>query len=43
MQKLKLRSQWKDFGVFCLLYVRQIRDEERTSDIRRIYPEKIYL
>lgn len=43
MQKLKLRSQWKDFGVFCLLYVRQIRDEERTSDIRRIIQENIFI
>lgn len=43
MQKLKLRSQWKDLGFFCLFYVRQIRDEERTSDSRRIYPEKIYI
>ena len=32
-------------GFFCLfVYVRQIRDEERKSGIRRIYPEKnIYI
>lgn len=32
-------------GFFCLfVYVRPIRDEERKSGIRRIYPEKyIYI